>query len=82
MQRHAAALEADVRSLQSIDHTADWPAALKQAYNWHFAQCFVRQKIFRNWAADAAAWRLLPERTYLIGATVRLSLKIWMRSLD
>lgn|GEM_PF-2039157 len=64
MQRHAAALEEDVRSLQSIDHTSDWPTALKQAYNWHFAQCFVRQKIFRNWAADAAAWGLLPARTY------------------
>jgi hypothetical protein len=64
MQRHAAALEAEVRSLQSADRTSDWSPTLKQAYNWHFAQCFARQKIFRNWAADAAAWGLLPERAY------------------
>jgi hypothetical protein len=64
MQRHAAALEAEVRSLQSTDQTSSWSPALKQSYNWHFAQCFAHQKIFRNWAADAAGWGLLPERTY------------------
>lgn len=64
LQRHAAALEADVRALQQTDETAQWPSAWKQIYNWHFASCFARQKIFRNWAADAAAWKLLPERNY------------------
>lgn len=63
-QRHAAALEAEVRSLQTADETAQWPTAWKRLYNWHFAQCFVRQRIFQNWGADAAAWKLLPERVY------------------
>jgi hypothetical protein len=64
LQRHAAALEAEVRALQAADQTADWPTAWKQLYNWRFAQCFAQPKIFRNWAADAAAWGLLPERDY------------------
>jgi hypothetical protein len=64
LQRHAAALEADVRALQQADETAQWPTAWKQVYNWRFANCFVRQKVLRNWAADAAAWDLLPQRTY------------------
>jgi hypothetical protein len=64
LQRHAAALEAEVRSLQQADETAEWSQAWKQIYNWHFAQSFARQKIFRNWAADAAAWKLLPTRVY------------------
>ncbi len=64
LQRHAAALEADVRALQQADQTANWPTAWKQVYNWRFAQRFARPKIFRNWAADAAAWGLLPERSY------------------
>lgn len=64
LERHAAALEADVRQLQQSDETAQWPTAWKHIYNWHFAQVFVRQKIFRNWAADAAGWKLLPERVY------------------
>lgn len=63
-QRHAAALEAEVRSLQQSDETAKWSQSWKQVYNWRFAQSFVRQKIFRNWAADAAAWKLLPDRVY------------------
>lgn len=64
LQRHAEALEAQVRALQQSDETAQWPTAWKQVYNWHFAKVFARQKIFRNWAADAAAWKLLPERVY------------------
>lgn len=64
LQRHAAALEAEVRALQQADETAEWPPAWKQVYNWYFANCFTQQKIFRNWAADAAAWGLLPDRTY------------------
>lgn len=64
LQRHAAALETEIRALQQADETAQWSAAWKQIYNWHFAQCFARQKIFRNWAADAAGWELLPERKY------------------
>jgi hypothetical protein len=64
LQRHAAALEAEVRLLQQADETSQWPSAWKQVYNWYFAHCFVRQKIFRNWAADAAAWSLLPKRVY------------------
>ncbi|NJO40654.1 MAG: hypothetical protein HC769_12060 [Cyanobacteria bacterium CRU_2_1] len=64
MQRHAAALEADVRALQQTDETAQWSMAWKQRYNWHFANCFARQTVFRNWAADAMAWGLLPDRDY------------------
>lgn len=64
LQRHAAALEAEVRSLQQADETAQWSTAWKQIYNWHFARCFARQKAFHNWAADAAGWRLLPDRVY------------------
>lgn len=64
LQKHAAALEADVRALQQADETANWSTAWKRVYNWYFANCFVRQKIFRNWAADAAAWDLLPHRVY------------------
>jgi hypothetical protein len=63
-QRHAAALEAEVRALQQIHETEQWPTAWKQEYNWRFAQGFANPKIFRNWAADAAAWKLLPERQY------------------
>lgn len=63
-QRYAAALTAEVRDLQKSDETSQWPTAWKQVYNWYFAQYFVRQQIFRNWAADAAAWKLLPERVY------------------
>jgi hypothetical protein len=64
LQRHAAALEADVRALQQTDQTMNWSIAWKQVYNWHFANCFSRAKVFRNWAADAAAWGLLPLRHY------------------
>ena len=64
LQQHAAALEAEVRALQQADETAQWPTAWKQRYNWQFAQRFVQPAIFRNWAADAAAWHLLPERHY------------------
>lgn len=63
-QQHAAALEAEVRTLQQVDETNQWPTAWKQLYNWHFACCFTEQKILRNWAADAAAWDLLPQRNY------------------
>jgi hypothetical protein len=63
-QKYAADLEAEVRALQQADETAQWSTAWKRVYNWHFANCFVRQKIWRNWAADAAAWNLLPERVY------------------
>lgn len=38
--------------------------SLEKIYNWKSAQCFGRQRIFRNWAADCAAWKLLPERDY------------------
>jgi hypothetical protein len=64
LQRHAAALEAEVRALQQADETAQWSTAWKQVYNWHFANRFTQQTIFRNWAADAAAWGLLPSRNY------------------
>ncbi len=64
LQRHADLLEAEVRALQQADETAQWSTAWKRVYNWHFARCFARQKIFRNWAADAAAWGLLPNRAY------------------
>lgn len=64
MQKHAAALEAEVRALQQADETAQWCSAWKQIYNWHFAQVFSQPKIFRNWAADAAGWKLLPHREY------------------
>ncbi|WP_460203027.1 hypothetical protein [Scytonema sp. NUACC21] len=64
LQKHAEALEADIRALQAADETAEWPNAWKQIYNWRFANAFVRQKVFRNWAADAAGWNLLPERLY------------------
>ncbi|MBE9181824.1 hypothetical protein IQ268_24970 [Oculatella sp. LEGE 06141] len=63
-QKHAAALEADVRALQQADKTAQWPIAWKRVYNWHFANQFARQTLFRNWAADASAWQLLPSRVY------------------
>lgn len=63
-QRHAAALEAEVRALQQADETARWSTAWKQIYNWQFAQRFASQKPFRNWAADAAGWKLLPDRRY------------------
>jgi hypothetical protein len=64
LEKHATALEAEVRSLQQSDQTAVWSATWKQFYNWRFANAFARQKIFYNWAADAAAWKLLPERDY------------------
>jgi hypothetical protein len=64
LEKHAQALEAEVRALQVSDETAQWPTAWKQVYNWRFAQAFARPKIFRNWAADAAGWKLLPERLY------------------
>lgn len=64
MQKHAAALEAEIRALQQADETAKWPNAWKRIYNWRFTNAFVEQKIFRNWAADAQAWELLPERKY------------------
>jgi len=63
-QKYAEALEADVRALQKAHETEQWPSAWKQIYNWRFAQCFVSQRIFRNWAADCAAWNLLPKRLY------------------
>lgn len=63
-QKHAAALEADIRALQQADDTAQWPTAWKRVYNWYFANCFACQTVFRNWAADAAAWQLLPKRVY------------------
>ncbi|UNU27290.1 hypothetical protein D0A37_03785 [Microcoleus vaginatus HSN003] len=64
MQRHAAALEAEVRALQAVDETAHWPADWKRGYNWRFAKIFASVKIFRNWGADAAGWKLLPSRVY------------------
>jgi hypothetical protein len=64
MQRHAMALEEEIRALQVADQTQQWPTAWKQLYNWYFANCFAQQKVFRNWAADAAAWNLLPKRQY------------------
>ncbi|ABB57215.1 hypothetical protein [Synechococcus elongatus] len=60
----AAELEAAVRSLQQQDQTADWPTAWKQHYNHRFAQIFCQSRPLRNWAADAAAWGLLPNRHY------------------
>jgi hypothetical protein len=41
LQRHAAALEAEVRALQAADETADWPADWKRLYNWRFAKIFA-----------------------------------------
>lgn len=64
LQRQATVLEAEVRALQETDGTAQWPVAWKKLYNWHFANVFVSVRIFRNWSADAAAWKLLPERVY------------------
>ncbi|MFS8119589.1 MAG: hypothetical protein ACMG55_14040 [Microcoleus sp.] len=64
LQRHAEALEAEVRALQIADETAQWPADSKRYYNWRFTQVFASVKIFRNWGADAAAWKLLPDRLY------------------
>ncbi|AFZ29954.1 hypothetical protein Glo7428_1387 [Gloeocapsa sp. PCC 7428] len=64
LKRHAEALEAEIRALQQSDETAQWSSAWKQVYNWNFAKAFARQKVFRNWAADAAAWKLLPQRNY------------------
>ncbi|MEG5184221.1 MULTISPECIES: hypothetical protein [unclassified Microcoleus] len=64
MQRHAAALEAEVRALQAADETAQWPPDWKRCYNWRFAKIFASVKIFRNWGADAGAWKLLPSRVY------------------
>lgn len=64
IQKHAAALEAEIRSQQRDDGTAQWPRAWKRLYNWRCTNLFIKQKIFRNWAADAQAWRLLPQREY------------------
>lgn len=64
MQKHATALETEIRALQKADETAQWSNAWKRTYNWRFATSFAQQKIFRNWAADAEAWGLLPEREY------------------
>ncbi|MFM9266153.1 hypothetical protein [Tychonema sp. BBK16] len=64
LQRHAEALEAEVRALQTADETAQWSPDWKRYYNWRFAQIFASVKIFRNWGADAAAWKLLPPRVY------------------
>jgi hypothetical protein len=64
MQKHATALEAEIRALQKADETAQWSNAWKRTYNLQFATSFARQKIFRNWAADAEAWGLLPDREY------------------
>jgi hypothetical protein len=64
MQKHAAALEAEIRALQAADETAQWSRAWKQIYNWRFANAFAKPKIFRNWAADASSWGLLPTREY------------------
>ncbi|MEG4142941.1 MULTISPECIES: hypothetical protein [unclassified Microcoleus] len=33
MQRHATALEAEVRALQAADETAQWPPDWKRCYN-------------------------------------------------
>ena len=64
LKKHAEALEAEVRALQQEDETAKWSLAWKRIYNWRFSNAFARQKIFRNWGADAAGWGLLPERFY------------------
>ncbi|MDQ2097797.1 MAG: hypothetical protein QQW96_09135 [Tychonema bourrellyi B0820] len=64
LQRHAEALEAEVRALQTADETAQWSPDWKRYYNWRFAKIFASVKIFRNWGADAAAWKLLPLRVY------------------
>jgi hypothetical protein len=64
MQKHSNALEAEIRALQAADETAKWSSAWKRIYNWRFANAFAKQKIFRNWAADAEAWGLLPVREY------------------
>lgn len=64
LEKHAQALAAEVRALQHSDETAAWSKAWKQIYNWRFACAFARQKVFRNWAADAWAWKLLPQREY------------------
>jgi hypothetical protein len=64
LQRHAEALEAEVRALQTADETAQWSPDSKRYYNWRFAKIFASVKIFRNWGADAAAWQLLPLRQY------------------
>ncbi|MDY6902463.1 MAG: hypothetical protein SWZ49_31010 [Cyanobacteriota bacterium] len=64
LEKHAEALEAEVRALQKEDETAKWSLAWKRIYNWRFAKAFARQKVFRNWGADAAGWGLLPERFY------------------
>lgn len=62
--RHTQALEAEIRALQQADETANWPAAWKQTYNWHFTKIFAGMRIFRNWGADAAGWGFLPRRVY------------------
>ncbi|MEC4984132.1 MAG: hypothetical protein SAJ37_10950 [Oscillatoria sp. PMC 1068.18] len=64
LQQHAEALLADVRALQQADETAQWSVAWKRIYNYNFACCFARQRVFCNWASDAAGWDLLPERVY------------------
>ncbi|QFZ91723.2 hypothetical protein [Synechococcus elongatus] len=64
MLEKAAELEADVRSLQQQDQTTEWPTAWKRHYNHRFAQIFCQSRPLRNWAADAAAWGLLPDRCY------------------
>ncbi|MEB3218007.1 MAG: hypothetical protein VKN72_17500 [Nostocales cyanobacterium 94392] len=53
-QKHAEALESEVRALQQADETAQWSSAWKKIYNLRFSQAFARQKVFRNWGADAA----------------------------
>jgi hypothetical protein len=64
LEKHATALESEVRRLQQADETHLWPNAWKQIYNWRFANAFARQKVLYNWATDAAGWKLLPERKY------------------
>lgn len=64
IHRHAQALEKEIRALQKQDGTADWPTESKQTYNYHFTEIFTQPRIFRNWAADAAGWHLLPPRNY------------------
>jgi hypothetical protein len=64
MQKHSSALEAEMRALQATDETGKWSIAWKRIYNWRFANAFAKQKIFRNWAADAEGWGLLPVREY------------------
>lgn len=37
LQKHAEALEAEIRALEQADETGKWSSAWKRIYNWRFA---------------------------------------------